>query len=58
MTRWQQLDDPLLQVSKLDVVSWRDDSGLVESAVELDDDLAGSVVVDFLELANVALGIC
>ena len=32
----------------------RDDTGLVDAAVELDDDLAVAVVVDLLELANVA----
>ena len=38
----------------LDVVAGGDDTGLVEAAVELHDDLAGSVVVDDLELADVA----
>jgi hypothetical protein len=54
LTRRQQLDNPLLEIRKSDVVAGRDDTGLVEAAVELDDDLAVTVVVDFLELANVA----
>ena len=54
LTRWQQLDDPLLHVAELDVVAGRDDTGLVDAAVELDDNLAVAVVVDLLELANVA----
>ena len=54
LTRRQQLDDPLLEITHLDVVSWGDDASLVETSVELDDNLAGSVVVDLLELANVA----
>jgi len=72
LTRWQELDDPLLEVTELDVVAGRDDTGLVEAvyilvsqssrdscnmyipAVKLDDDLAVPVVVDLLELANVA----
>jgi hypothetical protein len=54
LTRGQQLDDPLLHVAELDVVAGRDDTGLVDAAVELDDDLAVAVVVDLLELANVA----
>jgi hypothetical protein len=54
LTRWEELLDPLLQVVELDVVTWRDDTSLVEAAVELDDDLAVAVVVDLLELANVA----
>lgn len=54
LTRGQQLDDPLLHVAELDVVAGRDDTGLVDAAVELDDDLAVAVVVDLLELADVA----
>jgi hypothetical protein len=54
LTRGQQLDDPLLHVAELDVVAGRDDTGLVDAAVELDNDLAVAVVVDLLELADVA----
>ena len=54
LTRGEQLDDPLLHVAELDVVAGGDDTGLVDAAVELDDDLAVAVVVDLLELANVA----
>jgi hypothetical protein len=54
LTRGQELDDPLLHVAELDVVAGGDDTGLVDAAVELDDDLAVAVVVDLLELANVA----
>jgi hypothetical protein len=54
LTRGQQLNDPLLHVAELDVVAGRDDTGLVDAAVELDDDLAVAVVVDLLELADVA----
>jgi len=58
LTRWQELDDPLLEVSELDVVAGGDDAGLVEAAVELDDDFAGAVVVDFFEFADVAFWTC
>jgi len=54
LTRGQQLNDPLLHVAELDVVAGRDDTGLVDAAVQLDDDLAVAVVVDLLELADVA----
>jgi len=53
LTRWEKLDDPLLEITEADVVSWGDDTSLVESAVQLNDNLAGSVVIDLLELANV-----
>lgn len=54
LTRWQQLDNPLLHITELDVVAGGDDTGLVDAAVKLDDDLAVAVVVDLLELADVA----
>jgi hypothetical protein len=57
LTGRQQLDDPLLEVGQADVVAGGDDTGLVETAVELDNNLAGAVVVDLLELANVAVAL-
>jgi hypothetical protein len=54
LTGGQQLDNPLLEIGETDVVAGRDDTGLVEAAVELDNDLARAVVVDLLELADVA----
>merc|ERR1712107_624540 len=47
LTRRQELDDPLLEVTELDVVAGRDDASLVQTAVALVDDL--------LELADVAV---
>lgn len=46
--------DPRLDLVNLNVEAGRDDASLVEPTVELDDDLAGAVVVDDLELADVA----
>ena len=72
LTRRQELDNPLLEVTQLHVVTRADDAGLVQArklsvraqcvaerrvclpAVELDNDLAVAVVVDLLELADVA----
>ena len=54
LTRRKELDDPLLDIAKLDVVAGGDDTGLVDAAVKLDDDLAVAVVVNLLELGNVA----
>lgn len=56
LTRGQEPDDPLLKVGDLDGVAGRDASSLVDAAVELDDNLAGAVVVDLLELSDVACG--
>jgi hypothetical protein len=54
LTGGKELDNPLLEIGETDVVAGRDDSGLVKAAVELDDDLAGSVVVDFFKFTDVA----
>ena len=54
LTGGKELLHPLLHVLKLDVVARGDDTSLVEAAVKLDDDLAVAVVVNLLELANVA----
>jgi hypothetical protein len=54
LTRWQQLYDPLLEVTELNIVAGRDNTGLVETAVELDNDLAVAVIIDLLEFTNVA----
>jgi len=55
LTGRKELDNPLLEISELDVVSWGDDTSLVETTVKLDDNFARSVVVDFLEFANITL---
>lgn len=54
LTRGQELGGPGLEVTELNGVAGVDDTTLVETTVELDDDLAGAVVVNLLELANVA----
>ena len=54
LTGRQEFDNPLLKVAEADVEAGGDDTGLVEAAVELDDDLARAVIIDFLELADVA----
>jgi hypothetical protein len=54
LTGRQQLGDPVLEVVELDVVAGRDDTSLVETAVQLDNDLAGAVIIDLLEGTDVA----
>jgi hypothetical protein len=53
-SRRQELIDPFLQVGKSDVETWRDDATFVQTTVELDDDFTGTMVIDFLEFADVA----
>jgi len=54
LTRGEEVGDPLLDLVDGDVEAGRDYAALVEAAVKLDDNLAGAVVVDNLELANVS----
>ena len=49
----EEVDDPLFNVVERDVEAGRDHAALVQATVELDDDLAGPVVVDDLEFTNV-----
>eukprot|EP00307_Rebecca_sp_RCC1486_P012504 CAMPEP_0119420876 /NCGR_PEP_ID=MMETSP1335-20130426/24510_1 /TAXON_ID=259385 /ORGANISM="Chrysoculter rhomboideus, Strain RCC1486" /LENGTH=173 /DNA_ID=CAMNT_0007446255 /DNA_START=373 /DNA_END=891 /DNA_ORIENTATION=- len=53
LTRREKVDNPLLEVTDRHIVPRRDDTALVNAAVELDDNLAGAVVIDDLKLANV-----
>jgi len=52
-SREQQVD-PGFDLAVLDVEAGGDDTSLVEAAIKLDDDLAGTVVIDDLEFTNVA----
>ena len=56
-TSGEQQVDPRLDLVDLDVESGGDDTSLVEAAVELNDDLAGTVVVDLLKLADVTMAL-
>ena len=51
----QEVVGPLLDVLNADVEPGRDDTALVQPSGEADDDLSTSVVVDDLELADVAV---
>lgn len=55
LTRWQQVLGPGLDRVDGHIKSGADHSAFVQASVQVDDDLAGSVVVDDLELANVAV---
>ena len=53
LTRWQQVGDPLFNVVDSDVESWRNDTNLVQSTVQLNDNLTSSVVVNEFKVVNV-----
>lgn len=54
LTRRQQVGTVLLQISDVDVEARRNDATFVDASGEIDNDLSGTVVIDDLELANVA----
>ena len=55
LSGWQDLVNELLEILKLEVESWGDDTALVQSSVKVNDDLAGSGVVNNLELVDVTM---
>jgi hypothetical protein len=52
---WQQVVGPVVNVTNLDVESWLNDTTLVQSTVQLNDNLTGSVVIDEFEFTNVTV---
>jgi len=55
LTGRQKLNDPLLHIAELDVKAGADHTSLIDAAIELDDDLAGAVIIDLLKFANIAM---
>ena len=55
LSGWQNLVNELLEILKLEVESWGDDTALVQSTIELNDDLASSGIIDDLEFIDVAV---
>merc|ERR1711934_1080945 len=55
LSGWEQVVLPFFHVSDGDVVSWGDDTAFVDSSVQVDDDFAGSVVIDFFEFSDVTV---
>jgi hypothetical protein len=53
LTGGEEVSHPLFNVVLLDVEAWGDDTALVDTADQLDDDLAGTVVIDDFEFTNV-----
>lgn len=51
----QKVGNPLLDIANSDVEARRDDTSLVKTAVKLNNNLAGSVIINVLKLVNVTL---
>jgi len=54
-TRWQNVLNPLLNILDTNIESGRNNTALVDAAVQLNDNLAGAVVIDNLKLTNVTI---
>lgn len=52
-TSREQQVHPILNLVDLDVVTGRDDPGFVQSAIQLNDDFSGPMVIDNLKLSNI-----
>lgn len=57
LTGGEEVGDPLLNIANSDVETGRDDTGLVKTTVELDNDLTRAVVIDVLKLINVTVSL-
>lgn len=54
LSGWQQVVSPSLDIVNFDVESWGDHTTLVQSTVQLNDNLTRSVVINVFELTDVA----
>ena len=55
LSGWQHRVGEVLEVLQLEIETWRDDTALVESSVEVDNDLAATGIINDLELVDVAV---
>ena len=54
---WQNVTCPLFKVGQGQVIAGTDNSALVDSADEFDDNFLGAVIIDNLKLPDVAVGL-
>ena len=57
LSGWEDLIDELLEILQFQVESWWDDTGLVKSTVEVDNDLSGSLVINDLEVSDISMSL-
>ena len=55
LSGWEDLVDESLEVLELEVESWGDDTALVKSSVEVNDDLSGSTIIKDFEFIDVSV---
>merc|ERR1739847_161144 len=54
LTRWEKVSLPFFHIVDGDVVTWGDNSALVDSSVQVHDDFTAAMVVNFFEFSNVS----
>lgn len=54
LTTGQQVDDPFLNFAVFDIEARADDTALVHTARQFNDNLVGSVIVDNFEFTNIS----
>ena len=57
LTGWEHSIAEVLEVLELEIEVWRDNTALVESSVQVDDDLASTGIIDNLEFSDVSVGL-
>lgn len=53
LTRREQVVDPVFHLWQLDIVTGRDDTTLVQTAIQLNDNLTGTVIIDNLKFTDI-----
>jgi hypothetical protein len=53
LTSWKQVIDPFFVLVVLDVETWRDDTTLVDAALQFNDNLTSTVIINNFEFTNV-----
>ena len=57
LSGWEDATDEVLELGNGEIESWGDDSALVKSSVEVDNDLSRSGVIDDLEVVDVSVNL-
>lgn len=55
LSGWKNLVNKFLEILQFEVESWRDDTALVKSSVEVNDDLSGSTIIKDFEFIDVSV---
>lgn len=55
LSGWQQVGSPFFNVTNLNVESWGNNTTLVQSTVQLNNNLTRSVVIDVFKFTNVTV---